>query len=332
MSEPLLFANVGWMNRYEGQFEDDPTLGNHGWLKNHKWGHEAWNFKPYRGKVYGYVPGRANKINLNNLGANTKDESIEGVTVVFIAREPRSKETRIVGWYRNATVFRTVGNATIRREPDVDVQYQIVANKVDATLLPHLQRAFRVPTAKVPRNLGQSPLWYGGTDAFRETVRRYIGSGGAIPLPKPSGKAGSPRQPNPEMRKMIEVAAVRHAWDFYESVNGGSWQVESVERDGVGWDLTVTRGAEVLKVEVKGLSGRDLCVELTPNEYTKMQSPVNRTDYVIYVVTEASTKNSKSHVFYYNALLSQGRNHLWRTEDGRQLNIKELTGARLTVL
>jgi len=154
VSEPLLFANVGWMNRYEGEFEDDPTLGSHGWLKGHKWGHEAWNFKPSRGKVYGYVPARSNKINLNKLGADARDESLDGVTFIFIAREPRSKEARIVGWHRNATVYRVAGSLTLRRAPGVEVNYQIVANELNATLLPTVQRTFRIPTAKVPGNLG----------------------------------------------------------------------------------------------------------------------------------------------------------------------------------
>jgi hypothetical protein len=29
------------------------------------------------------------------------------------------------------------------------------------------QRLFHIPTAKVTGNLGQSPVWYGGTDQFR---------------------------------------------------------------------------------------------------------------------------------------------------------------------
>jgi len=62
-----------------------------------------------------------------------------------------------------------------------------------------------------------------------------------------------------------------------------------------------------------------------------MQSLEHRKDYVLYVVTEAATNNAKSHVFYYNALLSHGRKHIWATEDGRQLQIQELTGARLTL-
>lgn len=331
MAEPLLFVNIGWMKRYDGQTEDDLTIGNHRWLKDHKWGHEAWNFKPYRGKVYGSVPGRAFNFDMTMLGAAKNDESVEGVTVIFIAREPRSKQTRIVGWYRNATVYKKVGHATITRARNVKVQYCIVADQADCTLLLTLQRSMQIPTAKVPGNLGQSTRWYGGTDAFRNKVRQYVNSGGTWDSTKRKSTGGSPRNPNPEIRKMIEVAAVRHATEFYESIAGGSWQIKSVEQDGVGWDLTATRGDEILKIEVKGLSGDVVCVELTPNEFTKMISPEHRADYVVYVVTEAGSNKAKSHVFYYNALVSKGKQHIWITEDSRQLKIKELTGARLTV-
>ena len=129
---------------------------------------------------------------------------------------------------------------------------------------------------------------------------------------------------------MIEVAAVKHATEFYESILGGSWKIQSVEQDGVGWDLTATRDNETLKIEVKGLSGSVVCVELTPNEYAKMISTEHRSDYVIYVVTEAGTAKAMSHVFYYNALVSKGKQHIWIAEDGRQLKIKKMTGARLS--
>lgn len=328
--EPLLFVNVGWMKRYDGQSDDDLTIGNHGYLKDHKWGHEAWNFRPYRGNVYGYVPGRASDFDLTKLGALKSAESVDGVIAIFIAREPRSKQTRIVGWYRNATVYKRVGHATIARAPNVEVQYCIVANHADATLLDALQRPMQIPTAKVAGNLGQSPRWYGSTDAFRDKVRQYVDSGGALDSKKRSRPNKSPRNPNPEIRKMIEVAAVRHATEFYESMAGGSWQIQSVEQDSAGWDLTATRSNETLKIEVKGLSGNVVCVELTPNEFKKMLSLEHRSDYVIYVVTEAGTSRAMSHVFYYNALVSKGKQHIWIAEDGRKLEIKELTGARLT--
>jgi hypothetical protein len=215
--EPLLFGNIGWMTRYAGPLNSDPATGGHAWLKDHPSGHEAWNFLPHRGMVYGCIPGKAQTINIEKLGAGPEDKSIDGVTMVFIARDPRSKQTRIVGWYRNATVYRNRGDITLVRKPSTAVEYQIVAKASDVTLLEPLQRAFVVPTKKAPGSLGQSLLWYGGTDEYRQRVREYIGSGGAITSVPPGKKTdGTPRQLDPEQRKKIEVAAIKHARDFYE--------------------------------------------------------------------------------------------------------------------
>jgi hypothetical protein len=146
---------------------------------------------------------------------------------------------------------------------------------------------------------------------------------------KKSGGRGR-KDIDPATRKLIEVAAVRHAIRYYESDEGGNRTVSSVEKDNVGWDLTVTGGDVTLKVEVKGLSGRELCVELTPNEYKQMVSPEHRAMYTVYVVTEALSSRAKAHIFYYNAEASGGGSHVWNSVDGRILNVQQIVGARLT--
>ncbi|MEG9504019.1 MAG: DUF3883 domain-containing protein [Methylorubrum extorquens] len=327
VSGPVVFINIGWMNKYAGQTPDDPTLGGHGFLKGNNGGHEAWNFAPYRGKLYGYVP-RSARINLKNLGGKSTDVSLDGITVIWIAKNPRDKKTYIVGWYDNATVLSHGGETGIEHVKGIPVGYHAVAKK--GTLLPLNQRLFHIPTAKVTGNLGQSPVWYGGTDQFRARALAYVESGGLI-APNKTKKTGTPKQPDPEARKSIELAAVKHATDFYQSVEGGSRSVHSVEKDGAGWDLTVTAptGA-VLKVEVKGLTGRDIIVELTPNEYKKMCSLEHRAEYVVYIVTEAGTAKARSHVFLHNQETSKGGKLVWATADGRKLKIAPMTAAKLS--
>lgn len=328
-SSPLLFVNIGWMINYGGFSDDDPTLGGHGYLKSNKLGHEAWNFAPWQDRVYGYVP-RSARINLKHLGGSSSAESVSGVTVVWIARSPRNGTTYIVGWYTDATVYQENEHIILRRNSGFDVGYQIVAPAENAVLLlPIERRLFAIPTKKEKGNLGQSPIWYGGSDAFRTAVREYIGNGGIL---KVQSRSRSKRQPDPEARKRIELAAIRHATKFYESKEGGSRTVNSVEKDGVGWDLTVSAdNGEVLKVEVKGLSGSDLVVELTPNEYKQMRSTENRTHYVIYVVTEAGSQKAQRHVFHHDQEKSQGHNLVWVAVDGRVLKIQERIGAILSV-
>lgn len=328
MEQPLVFVNVGWMVSYQG-VNNDPTLGGHGWLKNHDYGHEAWNFLSVKGELYGYVP-RSARINLKRLGANSKDEMIAGVTVVWIARNPRDGGTYIAGWYRNALIHKESNHLKVARSSKQVVEYQIQAPASEARLLNPDQRILRVPTAKVKGNLGQSPVWYGNPD-FLMRVREYLENDGVIDNRREKGGSKAPRNQDPEMRKLVELAAVRHAIAYYTSQAGGSHTVKSVELDNVGWDLTVIGGDVTLKVEVKGLSGSNLCVELTPNEYRKMSSPEHRNMYVVYVVTNALTPYAKSNVFYYNSDASHGRVHVWATEDGQLLNIEEFVGARLTI-
>ncbi|MGN7127389.1 DUF3883 domain-containing protein [Methylorubrum thiocyanatum] len=320
------------MKDYAGVSANDQAVGGHGYLKQGNIGHEVWNFMPFKSKVYGYVP-RSARINLKNLGGSTADKFVQPATVVWIARNPSNKKTYIVGWYKNATVYKENDHIKLNRKGGFEVGYQIVAPAEDATLLPVDRRLYHIPTAKAPGNLGQSPVWYGGNQDFRDAVNSYIESGGNFAVgASAKAKSKSPkRQTNPELRKQIELAAVRHAKAYYESVEGGSQIVDSVEKDGVGWDLNVTAptGA-ILKVEVKGLSGKEVVVELTPNEYKKMKDTNHRSQYVIYVLTEALTSNARSHVFRHNAEASKSGKLVWVASDGRQLEIKPVIAARLT--
>lgn len=334
MSVDLVFVNVGWMVHYAGPRKNDPTLGGHGWLKNHRFGLEGWNFAPHKGKLYGYIPGKS-KIDIRNLGATKEDDRVEGITIVWLAKSPRDGKTYIAGWYRNATVHRSF-DLPIRRSNGNVINYQIEApaDVQNFKLLEPDQRVVRAPTAKVKGNLGQSSVWY-GNPVFVKTTKALLAYNGVLPKPaiKGAGKqARAPKQPDPLERKRIEQAAVRHATKYYESPAGGGRIVHSVETDNCGWDLTVVGASVELFVEVKGLSGKTVCVELTPNEYAKMRSAQFRQQYVIYVVTQAGTPGARAHIFYYDMERSKSTKlkQVWTTQDGRRLEIKQLTGARLT--
>jgi Domain of unknown function (DUF3883) len=328
MDEPIVFVNIGWMVNYQGR-RNDPTLGGHGWLKTHDYGHEAWNFQPHKGRLYGYVP-RSARIDLRRLGGSARDEQLDGVTVVWVARSPFNRVTYVAGWFRSASVHREHDRFKVPRSQGEVVKYQIQAPVKGAKLLKPDQRVIEVPTAKKKGNLGQSPVWY-GNPTFVKRVRRYLKAGGIALKARNSKRFGTPRRADPEERKRIELAAVRHATKYYESRAGGGRLVQPVHKDNFGWDLNVKGGDVTLKVEVKGLSGRQVCVELTPNEYKQMQSPEHRTMYVVYVVTKAGEPTARAHVFYYNSEASSQLGHVWMTEDGRTLKIEPMTAARLTV-
>ena len=142
----------------------------------------------------------------------------------------------------------------------------------------------------------------------------------------------APRQTDAELRRRVEQEAINHAIAYYESDVGGSHRVESVEKDGVGWDLEAfAEDGANLKIEVKGLSGKDLVVELTPNEYAKMLSPENRADYIIYVLPEALSSKPVAYIFRYDAILSKGKELVWVSEEGQRLWIEPIIAARLSI-
>ena len=90
------------------------------------------------------------------LGGSKRDAKLEGITVVWLARHISTGQTVIVGWYKDATVYRTAGAIKLKREGH-DVSPQIVADAEKTLLLPIDQRTFVIPTKKKRGCLGQSP-------------------------------------------------------------------------------------------------------------------------------------------------------------------------------
>jgi hypothetical protein len=90
----------------------------------------------------------------------------------------------------------------------------------------------------------------------------------------------------------------------------------------MGSRLEAVRGNIKLLLEVKGLSGSDICVELTPNEFKKMNK--YRDTYRLCVVTNALTTPSLT-VFAYSDDIDDWADQ--RNRD-RRLSIKRLIGAR----
>ena len=83
----------------------------------------------------------------------------------------------------------------------------------------------------------------------------------------------------------MERSAIELTMDYFEKKL--TYDVRSVEKDSLGWDLSAKHrvAGELVQVEVKGLSGNQIAVELTPNEYKKMKK--HKKTYRICVVTNA---------------------------------------------
>ena len=195
----ILFCNVGWMERYEGNYGDNIQRG--GSYNKDSVGHEVCNFNKADGKVYGYVQ-PTGRINIEKLGAGKGDECVKGVTVVWTAG-PHSGGTAVIGWYKNATVYREpqrINKPTkCQQENGVDT-YLISASASDAKLLAVNERGIMIPRA-VKGGIGQSNVWYADkpeSAGLVEKVRLFIERNVETDqLPdvdaKASGSEGNPR-------------------------------------------------------------------------------------------------------------------------------------------
>ena len=279
----ILFANIGWMTHYRGNNARDQIVGGGSYRNDDK--HEAYNFLPINGKCYGYVqPVNWGGITLGRIDkSGINQDALKDVLVIWIAKHPSAGGTYIVGWYKNAKVFRTFQESkAIERNR---YGFNIVADKKDCTLIPVDQRTFLVPRAKTKGKgfLGQSNVWYADSPDqsvidFRKEAVDYIQH-----FSKASKKLSvSSLKVDAEARKRVEKAAVSFVTNEYQSLG---FKVTSREKENVGWDLDAKKDGISLKLEVKGLAQSQVSVRISDNEYKSMMS--NKDCYRLCVVTNA---------------------------------------------
>ncbi|MBC7907094.1 MAG: DUF3883 domain-containing protein [Rhodospirillaceae bacterium] len=318
------------MNHYRGP-EDDIYAGGFDYPQEHGFGHELFNFMPVNGTCYGYVQTRTGIINIDSLGADGDDTFIDDVTVIWTA--PKKEGGRyVVGWYKGARVHRQFEQGRVRgRTVEGErVGYLIEAPADQCTLIAADDRDFAVPhhgpglpgTASVfyPEGKAQIAGWLANALAFIEAW-----DGPAIGLEQGGGLVGGkgwPPNTDPAHRALVE----QHAIDETKRQLG---DITADRQEACcGWDLEFLRDGRTLCVEVKGLSGAEVAVELTPNEYTAMAQAVNggflEGDYRLAVVTRALEDNRVFHLFAHEVA------DTWLCErTGRRIKVKERTGARL---
>jgi hypothetical protein len=323
--QPMVFLRIGWMDRYQGKTGGDNISSGGAYVAEHGFGHEIFNFQPFNGRVYGYVqpPGRKNQwqeaqISLERLGGSRADEFIRGVLVLWVATTPFGGAS-VVGWYRNATVYRRWQPAppgSDRKHGDVECGYYVVGDAADAALLPPDKRIVSVPQ-QGKGAFGQANVWYADDPAVHRQLRlnmlRLVQTGD---VPSSLETPVMPRQTDLLTRQRVEKAAVEIVGAHFTSLG---YSIRSVERDNVGWDLDATYGQHHLRVEVKGLSGAQISVELTPNEYAALRRFQH--SYRLAVVTNALIAPALT-VFAYSP--DSGR---WESTDRRTLTISEIVAA-----
>lgn len=319
-NQTIIFLRTAWMKHYQGVSEDDIPSGAGSVVEEFKDGGEVYNFLKIKGNYYGYshMQGGRNR-NINRLGAKNSDDYITGVTVVFFAKNPETAGQYIVGWYKDATLYRKLqyarGNA--RKEHP---EYCSVTTVENGTLIPADDRIFEIPDD----GPGQTNAWYVmeySNQKYLNEVWKYLEDPNKWILRRPKRKPGSAYQQDAELRKKIELAAMKKVSEWF-SLRG--YQIDEVDKENLGWDMEASKGNQTLLLEIKGLRNSLKMVELTPNEYKN--SKTNRKHYRICIVSNALSEAGQTlDIFFY-------ANNRWRTNDGKTLQPKELVSARFELI
>ena len=284
---------IGWMTHYEGITEEDKISLGGSYSDDKK--HEVFNFSKNGGFCYGYVQG-GNKqcFNLSKIAKkDVNSDSLENVLVIWVAPR-KTGGLYIVGWYKNATVYRDY-----KKEKGREYNFCTKAKYRDCILLPDDERTFEVFRSKSGQRgfLGRPRVWYGDYDSLEvkkhvADILSYINNYQSNKQKKVASKTF---KVNVERNKKIENAAVKFVKNHYKRLG---YNVISVEKENKGWDLEATKGRNTILIEVKGLSGSEISVRISRNEYEKMTAN-NNSNYRLCVVTQA-LKTPHLSIFLFN--------------------------------
>lgn len=180
----IFFCNIAYMDHYNGTVVGDPPRSGGSYPKKHKdcgekWNFYLWNDGFYRGFVEtgyheGYEIGQRNKnpnkIGLEKFGKEYKNEDkIEHVTVVFCSNR-KEYGAVIVGWYKDATVFRDR-----QKHPHIEFGYNLMAHSSNCVLLDEDERTRTVPRARFNKDglygFGQCNYWFANEPEAQDYVK-----------------------------------------------------------------------------------------------------------------------------------------------------------------
>jgi Holliday junction resolvase len=330
----IIVFHVAWMEKYNG---DVASLNPGGFQFDEEFD-EVYNFRNIVGRYYGYVPPTGDLHFENHYDVEGKPLSLDHMTVIWTAPHPEQGGRAVVGIWRDATVYRQAQESSAsvgrrRRNGTHIAGFRSTAEAKNCTLLlPFDKRPIFVAPGQDRGGEswpGQQKVFYPkpGSPALARLLE-IIDGGGPSPAgaAKRTGGGRSGWQADVERRKKIETAAILAVGRHLEEAG---FEVTSKEKESLGYDLLAMRGKEVLQVEVKGRSGKEICAELTVNEFDCMtryqRNKKARECYRVAIVVDALAK-PLLHQFVF---LREAKE--WRTLDGTfRLLVEKRHAARLT--
>ena len=268
---PMVFFKTGWMSRHQG-LKGDPIFSTMSYVVENKYGHERNSFKPKRGKCFGYAPVAG--VNIHDaFEAELDAKYTDGIDVVWVSNRPKPLGGLvIVGWYRNARVYRHK-----QASPGLIIAEAIAAN---CKLLRVAERSYGLPLSG-PGSFRSTKVWYA---RHHPRIIRDVQSMIAGTYHVKPGKVRQTGIDDPDLtrRAEVETAAIDRVTEHYVSLG---FNVESVEKLNRGWDLEATGRNKKLLLEVKGTSHGSIQPLLTPNEFDAANA--NRSSFHLCIVSDA---------------------------------------------
>ena len=186
--EKVLFCKIASMIWYKGVCPKDKPFNGGKYPRETGTCGEDRNFMPVQTDVgevcFGFVElkrgksGYTNQLRIENIrGANAKstDAAIDDICVIWCATTDLN-ETSVIGWYKNATVYREIQELEYA---DGDTQwYNVEAKSENCVLLPRDTRHRHIWDAPIAKTkgygFGQSMLWYASEPEAEPFVERLL--------------------------------------------------------------------------------------------------------------------------------------------------------------
>ncbi len=162
----ILFCNIVWMKKYQGITDADKPKYFGTYVVEQDAKADIFNFSEYNGKCYGYVRNDGDLILPGHLTQDYRDEyenrdSIGEFLIVWCSFADKNT-ARIVGWYRNAVIFKKEQYQPSFTNPEYELDYFFNADSNNCVLLPVDQRTFRIEkSAKAGKGkgFGREDIW-----------------------------------------------------------------------------------------------------------------------------------------------------------------------------
>lgn len=191
----ILFCNIAYMKYYKGIIKnvDEPRFGGEYVLRTGD-AFEKYNFTPYNSQngetCYGFFETKStngkdsNQLHIEKIeGISNNDELAENVLVVWCAKY-HDNRTVVVGWYKNATVYRYYDrfDVSLQNNASYTHTFNIVADTEDCVLLSEGERnvhIWQVPRKNMTRSygFGQANVWFASEESaanYKQKIENQI--------------------------------------------------------------------------------------------------------------------------------------------------------------